>query len=1155
MKIKLIHGCFLFGKWSRIFFPKICLFLTCIGVFGFNTLKLFPQEKIVIKEDKIVSVDEIFEIITQQTDFSFVYPEEFFKNALEVKLNKGLFSLKELLEKSLSISNTNFNISKNNVIVIKEKSIRFPDFIEEQQQQVSGKIIDQDGMPLPGANVLEKGTLNGTQSDFDGNFTLSVSNKNNLLVISYLGYRTQELPINTQSDLTVVLIEDTATLDEIVLIGYGAQQKTKVSGSIAQVSLAEVQDFPTSNFDQALAGKMAGVQVLQTTGEPGRELSVRVRGVNTLNAGSEPLYVVDGIPIDVGNATETVNMEDIESIQVLKDAASAAIYGSRGGNGVVIISTKKGKQGKMRVNFNYSSGFQELSKKIDMLDAYEYAQLSKEGHDAAYLQEVPTGSPDDPNSVRPVGYHKIPEELFPYLNGEKGLTNTDWQDQIYRVAQIQRYTLSVSGGDEKINYFISANHSSQEGIIINSDYKKTGFRANIGVNSGRFKVGLNLVPSFTIENRVNASDAWHKDGVVQAALAYSPTWPVYNSDGSFNYQGNGYWRTPVDYQHNEIVNPVALATLRKDEIVHNNLLGSLFVEYELFEDLKLKSSYSIVYNNFQNEFYRPKELETRGRNNFGELSNPSARFTNRVRYNWTVENTINYKKTIKEHSFDLLGGITAQKVTSETHRTDASVTSDTPVTNPTQVINADQETRDSDIEFWEWSLYSLIARLQYNYAGKYLFSASMRADAASKFGPDSKWGQFPSASIGWRISEEEFLKESEWVDELKLRVSHGLTGNFNIGNYEHTPTISSENYVSETGFRPDIIANPDLSWETTAMTNIGLDATLFNRQIGVSIELYNADTRDLLLDVPVPTVSGFENARQNIGEVNNKGFEISINATPDFGENFEWVSQMNLSVNRNEIIALGPNNTDIIESDAGNTFFISRVGEPIGSYYLLVQDGIFSTQEELDQYPHFENTQVGDFRFVDVDGDGVLDPNKDRKIVGNYAPDFTYGFTNTFRYKGFDLNVGMQGSYGGEVLNLSRRYLNAGEGNFNNTVEVLNRWRSESNPGNGKIHRANRKASGNNARGSTFHMEDGSYLRLQNVSLGYTLPRMVLEKLKISKLRVYVTGNNIHTWTDYTGYNPEVNLRGGSGNQLKPGVDYGQYPLATTYSLGVNVSF
>jgi TonB-linked SusC/RagA family outer membrane protein len=916
-----------------------------------------------------------------------------------------------------------------------------------------------------------------------------------------------------------------------------------------------------SNFDQALVGKMAGVQVIQSTGEPGRELTIKVRGTGTITAGTQPLYVVDGVPIESsGQATEVINMEDIASIQILKDAASASIYGSRGGNGVVLITTKKGRQGKMVVSFNQSAGFQILSKKIDLMDAYEYAQLSRDGHNAAYLQEVPTGSANDPNSVRPVGYHKIPVELFPYLEGKEGLINTDWQDEIYRPASLERYNISVRGGNEKVNYFVSAIHSKQEGIIINSDYAKTGLRSNLNVKAGKFKIGLNVSSSYTIENRVSANNPYFSDGIVQSALSYSPTWPVYNPDGSFNYQGNGFWRIGgTDYQHNEIVNPVALALLPKNEIEHYNILTNLFVEYEPIENLKLKSSVAIKYNQYQNEYYRPAALETRGRNNTGRPSNPSGRLSTTNIYNWLFENTATYKKSFGNHNFDFLGGITAQKSRSKLQRIDASVTSDTPVINAIQIINADQLS-DSDASVGEWSLYSLLSRVQYNFDSKYLLSASIRADASSRFGANSKWGYFPSISAGWRIGQEDFLKKYEWVNELKLRASYGLTGNFQIGNYEQISLITDDTYVTgnpgqlQTGLRPNQVANPDISWEKTKMFNAGIDVSLFNDQFGFTFEYYNGNTTDLLLEVPIPQTTGFGSALQNIGEVNNSGIEAVVNFSPDLGE-FKWNSSANFSMNRNKVMALGPNNTDIITSaGTGHAFFITRVGEAIGSYYLLVQDGIFSTQDELNKYPHFDNTAVGDFRFVDVDGDGVLDVNKDRTIVGNYAPDFTYGFSNSFKYKGIDLNIALQGSYGGEILNLSRRYNANGEGNFNNTRELLNRWHSESNPGDGNTNRANRKSRGNNGRTSTWHIEDGSYLRLQNVSLGYSLPNSLLEKLKLSKARIFVTGNNLHTWSSYSGYNPEVNLAGG-GDQLTPGLDYGVYPLAKTYSMGINVSF
>lgn len=1134
------------------------IFLLCTTVFGFNSVKSFSQENITITTDKVVTVHEVFRIIKKQTKYRFIYPEKLFENAPKVALKKGTILVKKLLEESLSANNLTYTISEKGIIGINEKALKSA--LVNQSVIVSGLVTDNLGQPLPAANVTEKGTKNSTQTNFEGKFSIEVFNPNAILIISFIGFNTQEVALNGKNEVTVKLVESTSKLEEIQ-IGYGSQKKLKLTGSIASVRMDELQDYPVSNFDQALVGKLAGVQVLQTTGEPGRELTIKVRGTATITAGSNPLYVVDGVIVEsAGQASETVNMEDIESIQVLKDAAAASIFGSRGNNGVVIITTKKGKQGKMKVSFDQSTGFQQLSKKIDMMDAYQYARLSKDGHDAAYLQEVPTGSADDPNNIRPIGYHKTPEELLPYIAGVQGLTNTDWQDEIYRNAAMQRLNIAVSGASDKINYYISANHSKQEGIILNSDYAKTGLRANINVSSGKFKIGLNATPTFTKENRVSANNPWVDNGIVSAALSYSPTWPVYNSDGSFNQQGNGFWRLGTDYQHNEILNPVALATLIKNEIEHYNVLSNLFVEYEVIKNLKFKSSLAVNYNQYQNEYYRPKELETRGSSNSGRFSNPSARLSTTNIYNWLFENTVNYTKKIGQHNFEFLGGITAQKNKNKLQRTEASVTFDTPVENALQIINADQLS-NSDASVSEWSVYSLLARGQYDFSGKYIVSATMRGDASSRFGANNKWGYFPSLSVGWRISQEEFLSDINWLDEFKLRGSYGLSGNFNIGNYEQIALIARDSYITgnpgtiQTGLRPNQLANPDLTWEETAMFNAAVDVELFKKQLGFTIEYYNGNTSNLLLDVPVPLTTGFSNALQNIGEVNNSGFEASMQIAPNFGKSFSWTGNFNIAFNRNKVIALGPENTDIITtSGTESAFFITKVGERIGSYYLLVQDGIFSTQEQLDQYPHFANTQVGDFRFVDVDGDGVLDVNKDRTIVGNYAPDFTYGFSNAFKYKGFDLNVAFQGSYGSEILNLSRRYNANGEGNFNNTTELLNRWQSEANPGDGNTNRANRKASGNNGRTSTWHIEDGSYLRLQNLSFGYSLPKSFLEKSHLSKARLYVTGNNLFTWTKYTGYNPEVNLDSES-DQLTPGLDYGVYPLAKTYSLGINLSF
>ncbi|MBL4561901.1 MAG: TonB-dependent receptor [Labilibaculum sp.] len=1138
---------------------SVLMILSCL--FQVSASTNLRTSKLSIKLEE-ASIREVFKTIKEQSEFTFVYNIDDLEDFKAIDCEFLHSTVEEILDHCLKETNMSYKIRGKVIVIVPKEELennKKTITTQEQKKTITGTVTDENGEPLPGVSVVVKGTTLGVITDIDGDFSIEAPVSVESLTFSFIGMKSQEVLVNEQSIVSIQLQQDIAMLGEVVVrIGYGFQKKIKLTGAIAQASLGEIQDFPTSNFDQALAGKLAGVQVLQTTGEPGRELDIRIRGTGTITAGASPLYVVDGVPVESsGQVTEVVNMEDIESIQILKDASSASIYGSRGGNGVVLISTKKGKQGEMKVNFNSSYGIQSVSKKIDMMNAYEYAQLSKDGHDAAYLFEVPTGSADDPNSIRTKGYYKTPEELLPYLNGEAGLTDTDWQDAIFRSATIERYNLSVSGGDEKWNYFVSANHSFQEGIVINSDYRKTGIRANINLTSGKFKVGLNLSPSYTFENRVNASGPYFDDGIVASALKMSPTWSVYNEDGTYNFRGNGLWRLGTDYQHNEILNPVALANEITNEIEHFNLFGNLFVEYEVLKDLKLKSSFGFKYNEYQGEYYRPSSLQKRGVNFYNQLSNPAARISTTNIYDWVLENTVNYKKEINLHHFDILGGVTAQKNRRNLQRSENEVTPDiVSSTNAAQVLNTPSENSDIDISKSEWSLYSFLARVQYDFDSKYLLSASYRADASSRFGKDTKWGYFPSVSAGWRISQEDFLKSTDWLSELKVRTSFGYTGNFNIGNYEHISTLNSDQYVTgsslQIGLKPEKIANANIGWETTSMFNIGIDVDLFKHQLGFTMEYYDSNTKDLLLEVPVPLVTGFSRSLQNIGEVNNKGFEFSVKVSPDLGE-FKWTSNFNIAANRNKVVALGPKNADIITSSGtGHAYFITRIGEAVGSYYVLVQDGIFSTQAELDQYPHFGNAEVGDFRFVDVDGDGVLDVNKDRAIVGNYQPDFTYGFFNSFRYKGFDLNIALQGSYGSEILNLQRRYIANGEGNFNNTRELLNRWRSEANPGDGNTNRANRKSKGNNGRTSTWHIEDGSYLRLQSISLGYTLPQRIVEKIKFSKIRVFATGNNLYTWTNYSGFNPEVNRE---GNQLTPGLDYGTYPLATTISLGINLSF
>jgi len=1098
------------------------------------------------------TLKEVLKVIETKSDYRFFYNEGLkgLDKVTSVQLNNAT------IDKTMSVlmagSNINYKVQDNNLIVLVAK----PNDGQNAQKKVTGLITDVKGEPIIGATVKINGSKTGTISDVNGKFSLEVSEQS-VISISYIGYITEEIKLGSKSNIVIVLKEDTKKLDEVVVVGYGTIRKRDVTTSIASIGGADFKDMPVVNFDQALAGKLSGVQVIQNSGKPNAGLDIRVRGTGSITAGIEPLYVVDGVPLDrASGASEIADMNDIESIEVLKDASSAAIYGSRGSNGVVIITTKKGKEGKTRIEYQGSYGIQQITREIPMLDAYQYAAFSRDGHNGAYLDEVPTGSPNDPNTIRPNSWDKIPPELLPYLAGEKGLTNTNWQDEIYRTAPITKHSLSASGGNEKSQYYISGNYLSQDGIIINSNYKRYGARLNYSFKSGRTKTEVNFTPTYSLENRVNSDDFYGNEGVVQSALAMCPVWSVYNPDGSYNYQGNGYWRIGTDYQHNEVINPVAEAMLVKNLITHANINGNVAFDWEIIKDLHYKAALGFTYNNFVNDYYRPSTLPLYGWKYYNTASNPTGTFSNTSYLDILLENTINFKKSIGKHNINALAGLTAQQDKMEK----GSYTTTGAPNDLIPNVAGGSTLLKSAYDIQEWSLASALGRIQYDFAGKYLLSAAMRADGSSRFGSRNRWGYFPSASAGWRISEENFMKKITWISNMKFRSSYGVSGNFKIGNYAQTPLLAYSKAVFgsgegaiNTGIAPGQFANDDLSWEKTAMTNVGFDASFLKDRIGFEFDVYNSNTYDLLLNVPVPTITGFATAMQNIGQVNNKGFELSIITHNKFGK-LSWNGRYNISVNENKVVALGNGNAPIIASAGTATaYWKTEVGQPIGNYYLLKYDGIFKSQAELDAYPHFPTSKIGDFRFIDADGDGVMDVSKDRTNVGNYMPKFTYGFTNDFAYKGFNLSIAFQGVYGNEILNLSKRYIANMEGNINNTTDALNRFVSTDNPGNGLINRATRKQTGNNGTISTYHLENGSYLRLQNVTLGYNFPKKIMNKLNMQNLRLFASGQNLLTFTKYSGYNPEVN--NSNSNQLTGGLDYGSYPLSKTYSIGLNVTF
>ena len=972
-----------------------------------------------------------------------------------------------------------------------------------------------------------------------------------MLAVSYIGCKDQDIKVNGREVINVNLADDNKVLEEVVVVGYGVQKKRDVSTAVSSVKAEALANNPATDFRQALAGKMPGVQVTVPSGDPEGSVSIRVRGVSTVNAGSDPLYVVDGVPMERGFAN--LNTNDIESVEVLKDASAAAIYGSRGSNGVVLVTTKKGTSDKLSVSYDGYVGVQNVSKKLDMMNAYEYAEFVKDAHDNAYLDKNPNGSANDPNSSRKEGYMKIPDMLVPYLEGKTGLTDTDWQDAIFRSAMTTGHNISLSGKSNSINYFVSGNYMKKEGIIIGSDFEKYGGRLNLSGQHKRLKFGVNFAPSYSVSNSVNASGA---NGIVQSALMMPPIFPVYNPDGSYNYQGNGYLRIGTDYQINEVLNPVAMARLQSNVTDRMSITGKAFAELELMKGLSYKLSLGGDYYGAHNDQYRQSALPLKGKNYYDTPSNPKGYSSSSFFFNWLVENQLTYTTTIdKKHN---ISAVLVQSAQKETMKTDNVTATDYP-NDYIHTINGGTVT-EGESDKTQWSIASYLARVQYNYEGRYMLSAAIRADGSSRFGKNNRWGYFPSASAAWRISDEQFfknVKKLSFINDMKIRASYGVTGNFQIGNYDHLATMSIDNYILGNGlaygYKPDNIKRDDLSWEKNQMINAGIDLQMFDGYLGLSVDYYNTNTSNMLLYVPVPLLTGYSTSLQNLGKVNNRGWEIGLTSQHTFANGLGYSFNVNYAKNTNEVKELGPGNAPIISSGSvGHAYYITEVGKPIGSYYLLKYDGVFKNQQELDSYPHLANAKVGDFRFVDVDGSGDIDLDKDRTICGNYMPKFTYGFGGKLWYGGFDMDFNFQGVYGNKILNLNRRYIDSMEGNVNGTKVALDRWKSPENPGSGWVNRANRKQTGSNGRTSTWHLEGGSYLRLQNLALGYTLPRAFTQKFKVEKMRVYVSGQNLFTITDYSGYNPEVNAR--PSKNLTPGEDYGTYPLARTYMFGLNIT-
>lgn len=988
------------------------------------------------------------------------------------------------------------------------------------QEVIRGVVKDESGSGLPGATIVIKGTNSYALSDANGSFSLKTGKELPVtLLVSSVGFKTQDVDIYELSDEPLeVQLKNDNLLEEVVVVGYGEQKRSELTGAIASIPESILKQ-PISSVDRALQGAAAGVQVTQTSGQPGGGVSIRIRGGSSIQGGNEPLYVIDGFPVyndaaEAGtisgagvNPLSGINPADIESIDILKDASATAIYGSRGANGVIIITTRKGKAEQAQISYEVTYGVQSLRKKIDVLEAKQFASLR---NDALFDTNPSLGR-----------FQYLSQEQIDQLG--KG---TDWQDEAFHSAPTQNHQLSVTGGTSKTRYAITGGYFDQEGIIKNTDFKRLSARVNLETKpSEKTTFGLNLTGSAT---RANVAPS----GIVLALLTMPPTATIYNLDGSYTL------RNPFE---NIFSNPIASLNEQTNETSTKRILGTAFVEYNLLEGLSLKVLFGTDIADTRENSYVPKTIyegtATNGQAGIGIFSSNS----------WLNENTLNFTREFGRHSINTLVGFTQQEYVRDIVRTGSQQFVSDDVTYNSLQSGATPTTPFSDNT--RWALLSYFARINYNLDHKYFFTASIRSDGSSRFGRNNKWGYFPSAAVSWKVSSEDFFQSLLGaVTELKVRVSYGATGNQEIGQYQSLSTLTNVSYLIGdalvNGFTPSRIANDNLGWETTNQLDAGIDVALFNNKVWVTLDGYHKKTEDLLLSVEIPWTTGQSTSLQNYGSVENKGLELGIRTTNLEGE-LTWNTTFNFSLNRNKVLSIGDGTSDSYIT--GN--YIVKVGEPLGTFYGTVTDGILQAGEESTKGVFTGNAspKPGDRLYRDISGDGRFTTALDRAVIGNAQPDYIFGITNNVSWKGFDLSVFFQGVQGNKILNDNVRTLELFNGQQNAAASALDRW-TESNP-SATTPRAKLDPA---PVFSDRLIEDGSFIRLKSISMGFTLPGHIVEKLKVSNLRVFVIGQNLVTWTSYSGFDPEVTS---GNNTTQQGTDAGIYPVSRTISAGLSVTF
>lgn len=1033
--------------------------------------------------------------IEKQTNYSVDFDERILDLNRSISLNFQDRSLDEVMREILKGTNCSYSIRNRHIIIVSTQASE-----QDPARHIKGRVTDGTE-PLFGATVQLEGSSSGTITDINGEFGLEVPQKGGVIIISYIGYVTQKVTVGKENTYTIVLHESSKYLDEVVVVGYNTVKKRDLTTSIVSVSTDDIAERPIISAVQAIQGKAAGVQVVQPSGKPGAGLSVRVRGATSVNADNEPLYVVDGMPSD---DISNLNPNDIESMQVLKDASSAAIYGARAANGVVLITTRRGKSGKINVKLNGYIGTSHLGKKIDALNTEQYKQLMKE------LSLVSATAPN------------IPDSENRYM---------DWTDEYFGTGVNQNYQLSVSGGSDQLLYFVSAGYMTEKGIVGKANFRRYSFRTNVDSQLLKMlKMGINVSYSNSGGRNVYESRSAMRAGSILSVINTPPFMQVWDPNNPNQYDEYAYG--------SRISNPVA-ANDADQTYNTDRLISSLTFSFHIAKGLTFKTNFGIDLNNSKSNYFLDPTRSADGQNTKGRVEEGYSR-----NFEWIFENTLSYNTSIGKHNLNLLGGAIAQNATYEGANI-AGFDLLTSYPNLKTVSAANQIDKDAT---WstatEWSLASFIGSVMYNYDSKYLFTSNVRFDGSSRFAPGKRWGLFPSFSGGWRISAEPFMEPAkDVINDLKLRAGWGLTGNQSgIGNYSYLAYYSASKVIpTEDNSLPGLAlssysaANRDLTWEKTTQTNIGLDVSLFNSRLVLTADVYYKKTTDLLLTLALPDNTNLPGGiTRNDGEMVNKGLEFALSSRNLTG-GFSWSTDFNISFNRNKLTKLSLNKVYYFAQMYSNNedVIILKEGLPLGSFYGFVAKGV--------------DPETGDITYADLDDNGIIN-SLDRTVIGCAQPDFTYGFTNTFSYKGFDLSILLQGSHGNDIFNASRIDTEGMIDFRNQSTAVLDRWKR---PGmETSVPRVGNKENNHN---SSRYVENGSYLRVKNITLLYTFNSNWLKKLQLSQVQPYVTLQNLFTFTSYSGYDPEVNAYGNQAVAL--GVDYGTYPQSRAFIFGVNIHF